>query len=79
MFLYLNGLWYCFVNIGVPGVLHFLYVPVATHLLENGVDIRIIQSALGHKSPKTTTIYAHLTQKTDQILNKGVNKLMDNL
>lgn len=58
---------------------HTLRHSYATHLLENGVDIRIIQGALGHKNPKTTAIYAHLTQKTALILTKALNKLMDNL
>ena len=49
----------------------------ATHLLENGVDIRIIQGVLGHKSNKSTIRYTHLTDKTDQVLNKAVNKQMD--
>lgn len=66
---------------GVPrkASVHTLRHSYATHLLENGVDIRIIQGALGHKNPKTTAIYAHLTQKTALILTKALNKLMDNL
>lgn len=66
---------------GVPrkATVHTLRHSYATHLLENGVDIRIIQGALGHKNPKTTAIYAHLTQKTAMILTKALNKLMDNL
>lgn len=59
--------------------IHTLRHSYATHLLESGVDIRIIQGALGHKSPKTTAIYAHLTQKTALILAEALNKLMDNL
>lgn len=66
-------------KISKNATVHTLRHSYATHLLEKGVDIRIIQDALGHKSPKTTAIYTHLTQKTDLILNRGVNKLMDNL
>jgi site-specific recombinase XerD len=58
---------------------HSLRHAYATHLLENNLNLRQIQTWLGHNSPAVTAVYTHLTEQATRASAQQVGRLMQDL
>lgn len=60
-------------DLGKGGAVHLLRHAMATHMLENGADVRFVQAMLGHEKLETTAIYTHVAIKKLQEIHEATH------
>jgi integrase/recombinase XerD len=66
-------------GVGKDATVHTLRHSWATHLLEAGVPLRLLQRWLGHNSPRMTVLYTHVTQQAEAQALKALYDLIAGL
>ena len=62
-----------------PCATHSLRHSYATHLLEEGVNIRVVSGYLGHASIEQTAVYLHLTEASEARAHEALARMLGSL